>query len=162
LPYHLLHAGDLSGLNELVRTGFLEKKARVFGDMEGLIDSRQIAETQAKSGDRHWDDLVRSAYAYCDFAERMTSSERKLESLIAGGQMDRVRALIQSEPLPERQAALMLACAALCAEHQHVTAANDLWREGLRLRATAQGKLGWHGEYVTRALIEHENQRRRP
>ena len=156
LVYHRLRAGDLTGLSELVRTGFLEKKAQAFGDVEALVDAKLIAELQGQLGDERWDDLIQTASAYCDLAERVTNSEQTFEKLIARGQIDRVRLLIQTEPLNERRGALMLACSVLCAEHQHAAEADELWREGVRLCKPALGSLGWSLEYPARALMEQE------
>jgi hypothetical protein len=114
-PRHLVEAADLDGMARLVRSGFLEAKAKAQGDLDACADAREMAEALAEAEER-WDDLIACAYAYCGLAERVRGGLDALEGMARRGEVDRVVRAAEAEPDEFRRAAMLLAAAALMPE----------------------------------------------
>jgi len=132
VAYHLLRSRDLGRQVQLVRSAFLERKSEIFGDVEALLDARQIASSLAEAGNDYWDHLVHCAYAHCALMERIQALPQTIETLIRRGDIARVMAAIDAEADEYRRGLLELAVAELLAESGDAVQA-----AGLRRKAAA-------------------------
>lgn len=169
LAFHLLQGQDLPGLSRLVRSPFLELKARTVGEPAAAEDARQIAAALAIGGEGYWDDLIACARTHCALVERIQANPESLEEVVSRGEVARVRALIRAEPDESRRALVALAASALLREGGHRDAGTRLFEEHLpvlverlRLDPGEEGHIyrgharayGFEVHCIARALVE--------
>jgi hypothetical protein len=119
LPFHMTCAKDYPQLSELVRTGFLDRKADLLSDSDALIDARSIAKALSTAGDDHWSSLIDAAYAHCRFYERVQLRPETLASLAQEGDLERIQAVLDAEPDETRRGLMGLAAATFLEETGH-------------------------------------------
>ncbi|NQT93461.1 MAG: hypothetical protein HQ559_11930, partial [Lentisphaerae bacterium] len=131
LPFHLLRVGDVAAVGELARAAFLHRKADLVGDIDALVDARQMAQALADAGPNYWDDLLHCADVHCELVERLQHRPELLERMIRFGRLSQVEAFITAEPDRIRRGLLALAASTLLAQEGEHGLSERLRREAL-------------------------------
>ena len=119
LPYHLLMAEDINGITQLVKTNFLERKAKIIGDIDALSDARKVAEVLAEAGDDYSGDLMDCAYRYCNLFEKINNLPDQIESLAKSGDINKLNVIVESEYDEGKKGLLMISIAEILKVNNH-------------------------------------------
>ena len=153
---HLIESKEYQLLAGLLQTNFLREKSEIFGEVDAFNDAKACAERFATAGEEYWEPLLKAAFWYTEFAERIRSGPQTLETFIEQGEIARVLTAIESESDEARKGLLMLAASVLMEKSGHADPARQLKETGRTLVSDRLHSYDVGLSPLAKALLAHE------
>ena len=111
--WHLIKAGDIAGLVDLVRSDWIERHAEEFGLPAALEQTQSVVDTLVVAGPAQKAALFAAAEKYCDLLDAFRGDPKELIYLFEKDEPARVMSAIKAQRDPTLRAILLIGMAHL-------------------------------------------------